>query len=141
RVSRRRATKRKKVATINAMPPVSTSAVVPAHSTPPLANTAVSAPYKIDTRTKNAATNSNNLASMCMGPLLARYLGELAAPRVERMRLDRHRRLVDRLQRLGVGLATDPLLQIRLEVVGRHHPNLEVHHRVVGAAQFGAPAD
>jgi len=45
-------------------PAVSTSAVVPAHSIPPLPYSAVSTPYTTAARTKNAVRISNNLASM-----------------------------------------------------------------------------
>jgi hypothetical protein len=54
------------VPVIRVRPDVITSAVTPAHSTPPWANIAVSTAYTTADRMKNAVRNSNSLASMCM---------------------------------------------------------------------------
>src|SRR5215831_4542228 len=122
---------RKNVAVMIARPPVSASAVVPAHSSPPVAKRQVKMPYRIAVKTKNAAMISNSLASMCIERPNLLALGHFTATGFERVGGHRERRLGDRLQRLGVVLPGDPLLQVGLEVVGRHHPDLEVHHRVI----------
>src|SRR5271163_448385 len=114
----RRATNRKKVATINASPEVSASPVVPAHSTPPVAYSAVSTPYSTVVKTKNAAMNSKSLASICIECPNLLACGHFTAAGVEGVGGRRHRRLGDRPQCLRVVLSADPLLQVSLEVVG-----------------------
>ncbi len=73
------------MATINAMPPVSASAVVPAHSTPPVANIEVNTPYSTAVTTKNAATNSNSRASICMSVLTYGLRGQFTVVVQEKM--------------------------------------------------------
>src|SRR5690349_14327365 len=88
----------------------------------------------------NSATNPKSLYSVLIwqsssGCLACGPVG------VERVAGDRERLLTDRLERLGGALARLLGHDELGEVLRRDGPHLEVHHRVVRAAELGAAPD
>src|SRR2546423_7847630 len=139
RASIRRATRKKYSVHMPVNRPDSTSATVPIHSTPwPAAR--VQKAYTMAARYRNPeiSPNSRNSAFMVMSS--ARGTGRAVG--VERLRRRRVRlRVTGRAQRVR---RTHALLLGRdepLVLVERHRAQLEVHHRVVRAAQLRAPPD
>src|SRR6476660_5576537 len=95
--------------------------------------------------TKNTVSSSKIRASIVIShqSSLALYRGRAlgVALGVERLGGGRDRGFTDGLERLGVGLTRLARIDVLGELLRRYRADLEVHHRVEGAAHLGAAAD